>query len=146
MTELAKPEFKKNCVHCKKSFTSSARNTRFCTEVCCDRYAKRKKKSKVFRDENKDLLRFKARVHALAVDLLRFRFHQLGKEPCCNNPDCGKPETEVSLETDHINTNWLDNRPENLQFLCIPCHKVKSVNETVDKTSEFYDMFKDIYK
>lgn len=36
----------------------------------------------------------------------------------------GKP---LLLEMDHINENGLDNRPENLQFLCPNCHSQKSV-------------------
>lgn len=35
----------------------------------------------------------------------------------------GKP---IVLEIDHINENWLDNRKENLQFLCPNCHSQKT--------------------
>lgn len=33
----------------------------------------------------------------------------------------------IVLEIDHINENWLDNRKENLQFLCPNCHSQKTV-------------------
>ena len=32
----------------------------------------------------------------------------------------------IVLEIDHINENWLDNRIENLQFLCPNCHSQKT--------------------
>lgn len=34
----------------------------------------------------------------------------------------GKP---ITLEVDHINEDWLDDRKENLQFLCPNCHSQK---------------------
>ena len=32
----------------------------------------------------------------------------------------------IQLEIDHINNNWLDNRFENLQYLCPNCHTQKT--------------------
>lgn len=32
---------------------------------------------------------------------------------------------KLTLQVDHINDNWLDDRQENLQFLCPNCHAVK---------------------
>ena len=47
----------------------------------------------------------------------------------CGNQ--GKWQGEkLPLEIDHKNDNCLDNRPENLHFLCPNCHSLKSVNTT----------------
>ncbi len=45
---------------------------------------------------------------------------------CCGQTDVwnGKP---LVLEVDHKNDNWLDNRKENLQFLCPNCHSQRIV-------------------
>lgn len=37
------------------------------------------------------------------------------------------------LEVDHINENWLDNRAENLQFLCPNCHSQKTLGAVAQR-------------
>jgi len=46
----------------------------------------------------------------------------LGRVRHLRKSHCERCGTSDSLSTHHINRNWRDNRPENLQTLCASCH------------------------
>ncbi len=63
---------------------------------------------------------------------LRRQVSAFGRNCCW---DCGwskiQPNTGVPpLEVDHIDGDWMNNRPENLQLLCPNCHAMKPTSFT----------------
>lgn len=116
--------YKKVCKHCGKEFESVARNTRYCSQECCDKaqkvrtsHNKKCAKRRKEYDENKDLARLVSRTYAIANAL-----GALIPKVCALS---GQPGHECSgpMELHHKNGNPFNNSLSNLEWRCRCAHE-----------------------
>jgi len=116
--------FHKNCFNpkCGAEFWGS-RKAKFCKKESCKQWGRdrvkavhaSRKKHLEIRNDDVEKARIKCASHSIARAALKYKL-RWGE---CETAGCGKTE---GLEVHHCNTNWLDNRPENLKCLCLSCH------------------------
>lgn len=142
----------KRCPCCKREYTTTSRSQKFCSLDCQRKYAKKKSEQKKVYEEIKPIERLRSRSHSLAVDFMN-QLSEMGlveKKCAC----CGSVE---SLQVHHKDLRWMNNNPENLQWLCNTCHSkvhsdfdndLKNNNQTImDKLSEVeYEFYSKVLK
>lgn len=71
---------------------------------------------------------------------LRRALFEIGREYCCEKCQQGAEwlGNPMTLDVDHKNGDWLDDRQENLRFLCPNCHSQFSRHQIVPKVKKQY--------
>lgn len=108
--------YKKTCRHCGKEFESEARNTKFCSEECQKRKARKIKQRRKEYNETREAQRMVAACYSLARRVA---------EEFVPIPEDFRG---LKIEVHHRNGNIFDNRPENLEWVTIDLHKIRHQN------------------
>ncbi len=140
--------WEKTCPCCKKTYFTTARRQKYCSEKCCKKAQKKKKEYKERYSHIKEVERIRVRAHKLATDMLD-QLNALGiREKKCEV--CGCIE---NLHCHHKDLNWMNNTPSNLMWVCSKHHTQehskleKSLHEQGILVEEFYEeSMKPIFK
>lgn len=118
--------YTKICRFCGKEFQSEARNTRYCSQDCCDKanVKNRKiKKSRAVRNKQRKENEVENRLLTRAYSLTSFVAESFNL-PSCNCEFCKGDSEKYPNENHHKNLNPLDNTPNNIIRVCNHRHKI----------------------
>lgn len=132
--------WRKKCPICQKVYETTSRSQKFCSNECCKKAQSKKLKYTKAYDQDKAYIRLASRAHSIGVEVMNLLVHEGLLEYKC--VECGSTE---NLEVHHISTNFLDNSPENLAFLCPKCHHEVHTSVSSDSLKES-GPYKDFYK
>lgn len=115
--------YKKICTICKNEFESESANTKYCSEKCAKRGAKRSyrsRKMKLIKSKTYPTEKMIAKIINKTHTLAREIAEQFKTKVCM----CSDPNHECSNEliVHHIDHDCFNNHPMNLQWLCSKAH------------------------
>lgn len=115
--------FQKICKICGTTFESDSNNTKYCSENCAKKGAKKRRRSikmkhinAVKRGDDKEIEILIASAYKLAREVAKMCLH---KKCMCTDKD---HVCKGKLHVHHINHLIWDNRPQNLMWLCEKAH------------------------
>lgn len=129
----------KICPCCRKQYTTTSRNQKFCSTECNKKYAAKQKARKKEYEQNKELKRLDSRAHSLSTAVVRQLVAMGLREWKCER--CGKVE---GLEVHHSDLNPYNATPANLKVLCVKCHN-QVHSELEQKLKEEMKTLEDVY-
>lgn len=106
----------KVCPVCHKSYDTTSRTQKYCSDSCSRKAQSKRKQYKAQYDSTKHIQRLSARSHNIAVEVMNQLIRYGLRENKCS---CG---CTSNLQVHHINGKWMDNSPSNLVLLCSTCH------------------------
>lgn len=131
MEEKTKTLYSKVCRRCRKSYTSTARHQKFCTDECRIKYNKSTLARRKEYAKNAEHERVRVASHVLGVQRMELE----GPVKACAMPECG---SEVEIELHHMDGDVFNNSFCNIVWLCKKCHaKTHSlIKETLKEKPE----------
>lgn len=134
-------EWTKCCAYCRKEYKTTSRSQKYCCEACCKKAQKKHLRQQKIYNANKEIARLASRSHSLGVEVLT-QLERLGvRAKVCEI--CGTTE---GLQVHHRNVNYLDNSPQNLQWLCNKCHSAEhsKISKTLcESGKQVQDLYSD---
>lgn len=121
--------WRKKCPVCGTIYETFSRTQKFCSAECSKKAQSKKLKYTKAYEADKAYIRLASRAHSIGVEVLSLLEHQGQIEHKC--AICGSTE---QLDCHHKNLHFLDNNPDNLQWLCQKCHH--KVHSDIDKKNK----------
>lgn len=104
---------------CMKTFSSDARNTRYCTPEC---YEEMQKRHRTLGKRRNNYKKNSPMFRAESMSRKQARYFAINEKVHHNCECCGDSHLVKDLETAHLNQNCFDNELSNLGILCRECH------------------------
>lgn len=110
-------QFEKVCAYCHKTYKTTSRQQKYCSDACCKKaQVKHIKQQREYR-ETQETQRLSSRAHAVGVAVLK-QLETIGEiEHKC--VQCGATE---NLQCHHKNLDFFNNSPSNIEWRCSKCH------------------------
>lgn len=113
----------KYCLYCNKKLTTNQRHNIFCSISCSNEYKKQNNIKKWLNGE----ISGNCQNGQLSLFVRKYLLEKYNyKCQLCGWGEINPTTKKVPLEIHHIDGNYLNNRPENLQVLCPNCHSLTS--------------------